>query len=68
MSGPLFRLSYDCPDCAEQWAIDAKTRRDDACPCCGAVSLPTRARMLEAWPWPTNRAPQTPYPPQGGLL
>ncbi len=61
---PEFALSYDCPDCRKQWQITARVRRDDACPRCGTVSLYTRARVVPEWTWPTNRAPQRPYPPQ----
>lgn len=64
MTGPTFRLSFDCPCCRKQWGADARVRRDDACPRCGTVSQPTRARMVEPWPFPTNRAPQRPYPQQ----
>ena len=62
MTGPLFHLSFDCPDCAKQWGEDSKVRRDAACPRCGTVSRYTRARVVEPWPWPTDRAPQRPYP------
>ena len=61
MPGPLFRLSFDCPDCGKQWGEDAKVRRDADCPACGSVSKPTRIRAIEPWPFPTNRAPQRPY-------
>lgn len=64
MTGPEFALSYDCPCCGKEWTITARVRRDDACPRCGAVSLYTRARQIPAWPWPTSRAPQVPYPRQ----
>lgn len=64
MAGPTFRLSFDCPHCRKQWGTDANVRRDDECPRCGTVSLPTRARMVEPWPFPTDRGPQRPYPPQ----
>ncbi|WP_273522350.1 hypothetical protein [Rhodosalinus sediminis] len=39
---PEVHLSYRCPDCRMRWSITARLRRDDACPRCGAVSLPIR--------------------------
>lgn len=63
MTGPEFSLSFDCPACRKQWNETAKLRRDSDCPRCGVVSKPTRARQLEPWPWPTQRAPQRPYHP-----
>ena len=47
MTGPLFRLSFDCPACGKQWGEDARVRRDAACPRCGVVSLYTRARAVD---------------------
>lgn len=63
MTPPEFCLSFDCPHCRKQWTTTARVVRDDECPRCGTVSKPTRTRQLEPWPWPTNRAPQRPYPP-----
>jgi DNA-directed RNA polymerase subunit RPC12/RpoP len=63
MTPPLFHLSFDCPACGKQWGEDARVRRDAACPRCGVVSLYTRARAVDPWPWPTDRGPQRPYPP-----
>lgn len=62
MSGPEFALSFDCPHCLKQWTTTASVRRDDDCPRCGVVSAPTRTRQISDWPWPTDRAPQRPYP------
>jgi DNA-directed RNA polymerase subunit RPC12/RpoP len=58
---PEYRLSFDCPHCRKQFSLTARVRRDADCPRCGVVSLPTRVRALDPWPWPTNRAPQRPY-------
>lgn len=63
MTGPTFHLSFDCPDCRKQWSEDASVRRDAECPRCGTVSRFTRARVIEAWPFPTKRAPQVPFKP-----
>lgn len=51
-----FSLSFDCPDCARQWSIVARVRRDDACPRCGSVSLPTRTRVIDEALFPRKLA------------
>lgn len=59
---------YDCPDCRHEWETLANVRRDDACPRCGAVSLPRGdgPKYRREFPdWPTGCGAPWPEMPRG---